>query len=158
MLVAPAVAVDSWTLSDEDGQSFQASVFEQPFPEYSSGWLLRLNALGAGSELDHDDARQVSDAMGQGWTLANRSEEIVPPDGTPIPAKPWPCTTWPDPDPVPGADRLAGVALEAGIQGARLTVIILSTDSGRFRETGQAFMRLSRKSISLRSSAAPGFS
>lgn len=86
MLVAPAVAVDSWALSDEDGHRFQASVFEQPFPEYNSGWRLRLNALGAGIELDHDDARQVSDAMGQGWTLVNRSEEIVPPDGTPIPA------------------------------------------------------------------------
>ncbi len=86
MLVVPAAAVDSWTLSDVDGYRFQASVFEQPFPEYSSGWRLRLNALGAGSELDHDDALQVSDAMGQGWTLANRSEEIVPPDGTPIPA------------------------------------------------------------------------
>ncbi|WP_396108896.1 MULTISPECIES: hypothetical protein [unclassified Cyanobium] len=24
--------------------------------------------------------------MGQRWTLVNRSEEIVPPDGTPIPA------------------------------------------------------------------------
>lgn len=84
MLVAPAVAVDSWTLSDVDGYRFQASVFEQPFPEYSSGWRLRLNALGAGIELDHDDARQVSDAMGQGWKLVNRSEEIVPPDGTPI--------------------------------------------------------------------------
>jgi hypothetical protein len=24
--------------------------------------------------------------MGQRWTLGNRSEEIVPPDGTPIPA------------------------------------------------------------------------
>ncbi|MCP9861265.1 hypothetical protein KBZ33_19860 [Cyanobium sp. Cruz-8D1] len=47
---------------------------------------MRLNALGAGIELNHADALQVSDTMGQRWTLVNRSEEIVPPDGTPIPA------------------------------------------------------------------------
>jgi hypothetical protein len=86
VLVAPAAAVDSWPLSDEAGHRFQASVFEQPFPEYSSGWRLRLNALEADLVLDHTDALQVSDAMGQRWTLGNRSEEIVPPDGTPIPA------------------------------------------------------------------------
>ena len=86
VLVAPAAAVDTWSLSDEAGHRFQASVFEQPFPEFSSGWRLRLNALGAGIELDHADALQVSDAMGQRWTLVNRSEEIVPPDGTPMPA------------------------------------------------------------------------
>jgi hypothetical protein len=86
VLVAPAAAVDSWSLSDEAGHRFQASVFEQPFPEYPSGWRLRLNALEADLVLDHTDALQVSDAMGQRWTLGNRSEEIVPPDGTPIPA------------------------------------------------------------------------
>jgi hypothetical protein len=86
VLVAPAAAVDSWPLSDEAGHRFQASVFEQPFPEYPSGWRLRLNALEADLVLDHTDALQVSDAMGQRWTLGNRSEEIVPPDGTPIPA------------------------------------------------------------------------
>jgi hypothetical protein len=86
VLVAPAAAVDSWPLSDEAGHRFQASVFVQPFPEYSSGWRLRLNALEADLVLDHTDALQVSDAMGQRWTLGNRSEEIVPPDGTPIPA------------------------------------------------------------------------
>jgi hypothetical protein len=86
VLVAPAAAVDSWPLSDEAGHRFQASVFEQPFPEYPSGWRLRLNALEADLVLDHTDALQVSDAMGQRWPLGNRSEEIVPPDGTPIPA------------------------------------------------------------------------
>jgi hypothetical protein len=86
VLVAPAAAVDSWPLSDEAGHRFQSSVFEQPFPEYPSGWRLRLNALEADLVLDHTDALQVSDAMGQRWTLDNRSEEIVPPDGTPIPA------------------------------------------------------------------------
>ncbi len=86
VLVAPAAAVESWPLSDEAGHRFQASVFEQPFPEYPSGWRLRLNALEADLVLDHTDALQVSDAMGQRWTLGNRSEEIVPPDGTPIPA------------------------------------------------------------------------
>jgi hypothetical protein len=86
VLVAPAAAVDSWPLSDEAGHRFQASIFEQPFSEYPSGWRLRLNALEADLVLDHTDALQVSDAMGQRWTLSNRSEEIVPPDGTPIPA------------------------------------------------------------------------
>jgi hypothetical protein len=86
VLVAPAAAVDSWPLSDEAGHRFQASIFEQPFPEYPSGWRLRLNALEADLVLDHTDTLQVSDAMGQRWTLGNRSEEIVPSDGTPIPA------------------------------------------------------------------------
>jgi len=86
VLVAPAAAVESWPLSDEAGHRFQASVFEQPFPEHPSGWRLRLNALEADLVLDHTYALQVSDAMGQRWTLGNRSEEIVPPDGTPIPA------------------------------------------------------------------------
>ncbi|MCP9795437.1 DUF3122 domain-containing protein [Synechococcus lacustris L1E-Slac] len=86
VLVAPAAAVESWPLSDEAGHRFQASVFEQPFPEYPSGWRLRLNALEADLVLDHTDALQVSDAMGQRWSLGNRSQEIVPPDGTPIPA------------------------------------------------------------------------
>jgi len=31
VLVAPAAAVDSWSLSDEAGHRFQASAFEQPF-------------------------------------------------------------------------------------------------------------------------------
>jgi len=86
VLVAPAAAVDSWSLSDEAGYRFQSSVFLRPFPEYSSGWRLSLKAFGAGIELDHADVLQVSDSMGQRWTLFNRSEEIVPPDGTPIPA------------------------------------------------------------------------
>lgn len=86
VLVAPAAAGESWSLHDETGHRFQASVFEQPYPEYPSGLRLRLNALEAGIQLDHADALQMSDAMGQRWTLANRSEEIVPPDGTPIPS------------------------------------------------------------------------
>lgn len=86
VLVAPAAAVESWPPSDEAGHRFQASVFEQPFPEYPSGWRLRLHGLEANLVLDHTDALQVSDAMGQRWTLGNRSEEIVPPDGTPMPA------------------------------------------------------------------------
>jgi hypothetical protein len=64
-LVAPAAADDSWSLSDEAGHRFQASVFVQPFPEYNSGWCLSLKELGAGIELDHADALQVSDTMGQ---------------------------------------------------------------------------------------------
>ncbi len=86
VLVAPAMAEERWSLSDEAGQRFQASVFEQPYPDYPSGWRLRLNALGAGTELDHADALQLNDATGQTWNLRNRSEEIVPPDGTPVPA------------------------------------------------------------------------
>jgi hypothetical protein len=86
VLVAPAAADETWSLQDEAGHRFQASLFEQPYPEYPSGWRLRFNSLGGGIELDHSSALQVSDAMGQSWTLPNRSEEIVPPDGTPIPA------------------------------------------------------------------------
>ena len=86
MLVAPAAADETWSLQDEAGHRFQTSLFEQPYPEYPAGWRLRFSSLGGGIELDHSDALQVSDAMGQSWSLPTRSEEIVPPDGTPIPA------------------------------------------------------------------------
>jgi hypothetical protein len=86
LVVAPAAADDTWSLQDEAGHRFRTSLFEQPYPEYPAGWRLRFNALDGGIELDHSDALQLSDAMGQRWTLPNRSEEIVPPDGTPIPA------------------------------------------------------------------------
>jgi Protein of unknown function (DUF3122). len=86
VLVAPAAADDTWSLQDGAGHRFQTSLFEQPYPEYPSGWRLRFSSLRGGIELDHSEALQVSDAMGQSWTLPNRSEEIVPPDGTPIPA------------------------------------------------------------------------
>ncbi|MFN2168037.1 MAG: DUF3122 domain-containing protein [Anaerolineae bacterium] len=85
VLVAPAAADETWSLQDEAGHRFQTSLFEQPYPEYPAGWRLRFSALGSGIELDHGDALELSDAMGQRWTLRNRSEEIVPPDGTPIP-------------------------------------------------------------------------
>jgi hypothetical protein len=86
VVVAPAAADESWSLQDEAGHRFQTSLFEQPYPEYPAGWRLRFSSLGSGIELDHSDALQLSDAMGQRWTLPNHSEEIVPPDGTPIPA------------------------------------------------------------------------
>ena len=87
MLVAPAAADDTWSLQDGAGHRFQTSLFEQPYPEHPSLWQVRFSSLGGGIELDHSSALQVSDAIGQSWTLPNRSEESVPADGPPIPAR-----------------------------------------------------------------------
>lgn len=68
------------------GHRFRATVFEQPFPEYPSGWRLRFNGMGGVTALDHSAALRVMDGQGQTWELPNRSEELVPKDGSPVPA------------------------------------------------------------------------
>ncbi len=85
LLAAPALAVPSWSLSDSAGHRFNVTVFQQPFPEYPSGWRLRFNGSG-GTALDHAASLRVSDGLGQRWELPNRSEELVPKDGSPVPA------------------------------------------------------------------------
>lgn len=88
MLLAagPALATDSWALNDGSGHRLNARIFEQPFPEYSSGARIRFNALDSSTTLDHQQQLVVSDSMGQEWSLPNRSVEIVPKGSLPIPS------------------------------------------------------------------------
>ncbi len=79
-----ALAAEGWSLNDGAGHRLNARVFEQPFPEYPSGLRLRLNALEAGTRLDHQEELVLSDSSGQEWSLPNRSEELVQ-KGGPIP-------------------------------------------------------------------------
>jgi len=83
---SPALAADTWSLSDQAGHRLSAQVFEQPFPEYPSGLRIRFNALDAKTTLDHGTDLVLSDSMGQKWNLPNRSEELVPTDGSVVPA------------------------------------------------------------------------
>ena len=84
---APALATDSsWSLSDRAGHRLTAQVFEQPFPEYPSGMRIRFSALDAKTTLDHKAELVLSDSMGQEWSLPNRSEEMVPKDGSTVPS------------------------------------------------------------------------
>jgi hypothetical protein len=83
----PVMAADSWSLSDGAGHRLNATVFEQPFPEYPSGLRIRLNALDAKTKLDHHQQLIVSDSMGQEWSLPNCSEEIIKKGSTPIPPR-----------------------------------------------------------------------
>lgn len=83
--IVPALAAESWSLSDGAGHRLNARVFEQPFPEYSSGLRLRLNALEANTTLDHHEQLVLSDSSGQEWSLPNRSEELVQKGGSPLP-------------------------------------------------------------------------
>ncbi|MCT0218599.1 DUF3122 domain-containing protein [Synechococcus sp. CS-1329] len=85
LAAAPALAADPWSLGDRAGHRLNAQVFEQPFPEYPSGQRIRLNALEADLSLDHGADLLLSDSMGQEWSLPNRSEELVPRDGKPVP-------------------------------------------------------------------------
>ena len=73
----PALAEESWSLSDGAGHRLAAKVFEQPFEEYPSGLRLRLNAVDGQTRLDHTRELVLSDSLGQEWSLPNRSEELV---------------------------------------------------------------------------------
>ena len=46
VLGAPVQATEVWSLNDGAGHRFRTTVFEQPFPEYPSGWRIRLNEPG----------------------------------------------------------------------------------------------------------------
>ncbi|MBC1261990.1 DUF3122 domain-containing protein [Synechococcus sp. BSF8S] len=83
---APVLAADSWSLDDRAGHRLSAQVFEQPFPEYPSGQRIRLNVLDARTTLDHSADLVLSDSTGQEWSLPNRSEEMVPRDGSSVPS------------------------------------------------------------------------
>lgn len=69
-----------WSLRDEDGNRWSLRIFAQPDPAYPSGDRLRLSALTPGIAVDHASPLLISDSTGGSWTLANRSEELVPAD------------------------------------------------------------------------------
>ncbi len=74
-----------WSLRDQDDNRWSLRIFVQPDPAYPSGDRLRFSALTPGVAVDHASPLLISDGMGGAWTLANRSEELVPPDGGALP-------------------------------------------------------------------------
>jgi hypothetical protein len=74
-----------WSLRDQDDNRWSLRIFAQPDPAYPSGDRLRLSALTPGVAVDHASPLLISDGMGGAWTLANRSEELVPADGGALP-------------------------------------------------------------------------
>ena len=74
-----------WSLRDRDDNRWSLRIFEQPDPAYPSGERLRLSALTPGIAVDHGRPLLLSDGVGGSWTLANRSEELVPADGGTLP-------------------------------------------------------------------------
>jgi hypothetical protein len=74
-----------WSLRDQDGNRWSLRIFAQPDPAYPSGDRLRLSALTPGIAVDHARPLLISDGTGGAWTLANRSEELVPPGDNALP-------------------------------------------------------------------------
>ena len=83
--LAHADDAQRWSLRDQDGNRWSLRIFAQPDPAYPSGDRLRLSALTQGIAVDHAKPLLISDGAGGAWTLANRSEELVPPDGGALP-------------------------------------------------------------------------
>ena len=86
---APAAATEvigSWRVVDDAGHGWGLSLFEQPDPAFPAGWRLRLNAHVPGVAADHERPLRLRDGLGGGWTLANCSEELVPPGEAAVPA------------------------------------------------------------------------
>jgi hypothetical protein len=85
-----ADAPERWTLSDREGQRWVVSLFSQPDPAYPAGPRLRVTSLSAtagdGPTPSHSAPLQVRDAFAGSWSLPNRSEELVPPDSSEVPA------------------------------------------------------------------------
>jgi hypothetical protein len=53
-------------------------LYERSSIDSSAGLRLRLNVESEGLKLDHDRPLVLSDGHVQGWSLANRSEELCP--------------------------------------------------------------------------------
>ncbi|MCP9787245.1 DUF3122 domain-containing protein [Cyanobium sp. N5-Cardenillas] len=89
LTLAPGLAradeTQRWSLRDQDDNRWSLRIFAQPDPAYPSGDRLRLSALTPGVAVDHARPLLISDGMGGAWTLANRSEELVPPGGGALP-------------------------------------------------------------------------
>jgi hypothetical protein len=82
LLVVPfkglaAASPQLWTLTDSLGHFWGLTLFEQPDPAYPAGWRLRLTARSPGQTVDHQRPLLLSDGLGGGWVLPNRSEELV---------------------------------------------------------------------------------
>lgn len=82
LLVAPvqiqaATRSQHWALTDSAGHLWGLNLFEQPDPAYPAGWRLRLTARSPGQRVDHMRPLLLSDGLGSGWMLPNRSEELV---------------------------------------------------------------------------------
>ncbi len=79
---APAAATEvigRWRVVDDAGHGWGLSLFEQPDPAFPAGWRLRLNAHVPGVAADHERPLRLRDGLGGAWSLANCSEELVPP-------------------------------------------------------------------------------
>ncbi|MGC5196096.1 DUF3122 domain-containing protein [Aphanothece microscopica] len=73
-----AADLEHWTLIDGSGHRWGLTLFEQPDPNHPAGWRLRLTALSPGQGADHQRPLLLRDGLGAGWSLPNRSEELVP--------------------------------------------------------------------------------
>jgi len=89
LTLAPGLALAAegqrWSLRDQDDNRWSLRIFAQSDPAYPSGDRLRLSALTPGVAVDHAGPLLISDGTGGAWTLANRSEELVPADGGALP-------------------------------------------------------------------------
>lgn len=89
LTLAPGLAradeTKRWSLRDQDDNRWSLRIFAQPDPAYPSGDRLRLSALTPGIAVDHSRPLLISDGTGGAWTLANRSAELVAPDGGALP-------------------------------------------------------------------------
>jgi hypothetical protein len=83
-----ALAVEggaSWALQDQHGGRWGLVLLRQPGAGDAEGWRLRLNALSPGVRLDHRRPLLLEDGLGGHWSLANRSDELVPADAPALP-------------------------------------------------------------------------
>ena len=81
-LFAPPVAVAAdttgiWNLDDGAGHRLGGELYERSSIDSPAGLRLRLNVESEGLKLDHDRPLVLSDGHVQGWSLANRSEELM---------------------------------------------------------------------------------
>jgi hypothetical protein len=81
-LFIPSVAMASdttgnWYLDDGAGHRLGGELYERSNIDSPAGLRLRLNAESDGLKLDHARPLMLSDGHVQGWSLANRSEELM---------------------------------------------------------------------------------
>lgn len=80
----------SWQLSDRNGDRWGLTLFTWPpaeagGPADNAGWRLRLTARSPRLSVQHGQPLELTDGLGQHWTLPNRSDELVT-EGAPLPA------------------------------------------------------------------------
>lgn len=79
----------SWQLSDRNGDRWGLTLFTWPAAEAGSpadnaGWRLRLTARSPRLSVQHGQPLELTDGLGQNWTLPDRSDELVA-EGAPLP-------------------------------------------------------------------------